>query len=325
MLGSFLTAVSTVPKAVPGTLLMLREYCLSEVIRSVWERHTCRWAGHPPRWLEGSTWLSLSCVTRERHTKCPLYACAKYIILVSIGSGPGKGLRAHGVHAYLQVPLQPAPSRSPARSRSRSRSSDSHLMAWSLLLGAQHPKHHLPMWPPGSSSDESTGTPGTRHLSLAVAVQPGRRGRRREVRQRFRRLRSPALPPSLPLHPQNTYLLQVTGHLFLLVILKVEGRQGHRDDGVGKTQVPCSRHTHLPKPSKKHFQLPPSQRPLCQHWAQGWGHRLHTFLVSEGLESCDGCLGLLGFWACLLQARGFVGSPKDLQNSTCMGKSCCDT
>lgn len=78
--------------------------------------------------------------------------------------------------------------------------------------------------------------------------------------------------------------------------------------------------THLPKPSKRYFQLPPSQRPPCQHWAQGWGHRLHTFLVFEGMESSGDCLGWLRFWACLLQAWGFAGSPKDLQNSTCMGK-----
>lgn len=30
----------------------------------------------------------------------------------------------------------------------------------------------------------------------------------------------------------------------------------------------------------------------------------------------EGCLDWLGFWACLLQVRGFVGSPNDLQNST---------
>lgn len=132
------------------------------------------------------------------------------------------------------------------------------------------------------------------------------------MRQSFSRLSSPALHP---LHPQNTHLLQVTGHLFLLLVLKVEGRQAHIDAGEGKGMHGPGR-THLPKPS----QLLPSQRPPCHHWAQGWGHRLHTFLVSEGRESCNGCLDWLVFWACLLQARGFDGSPKDLQNSTCMGK-----
>lgn len=52
----------------------------------------------------------------------------------------------------------------------------------------------------------------------------------------------------------------------------------------------------------------------------GRSDRLRTFLASRGMESLlfEGCLDWLGFWACLLQARGFVGSPNDLQNSTWM-------
>lgn len=63
---------------------------------------------------------------------------------------------------------------------------------------------------------------------------------------------------------------------------------------------------------------PPSQQ-VTTLLSLGWEDHPHTFFLSGGTESCDGCLGWLGFWACLLQARGFVGSPKDLQNSTCMG------
>lgn len=157
--------------------------------------------------------LFLALVTRECHTKCPLYVCAKHMALVSIRPRLGKGPctpRTHStpsmhstprMHTYLQGPPQLAPPHSPAQSRSwsQSQSSDSHLMAWFSFSGAQNPKHRLPMWPPGSSSDELTGTPGTRRLSLAVGMQPGGRGRRRkrrtEMRQSFGRLYSPALLP----------------------------------------------------------------------------------------------------------------------------------
>lgn len=116
------------------------------------------------------------------------------------GQGQAKARRhsTPGTHTHLQGPLWLAPPHSPAQSQSwsRSRSSDSHLMPWFLLLGAWPPKRRLPTWPLGSSSDELTGTPGTWHLPSAVAGGRGRRrDRRREMRQRFRRLGVPALLP----------------------------------------------------------------------------------------------------------------------------------
>lgn len=70
----------------------------------------------------------------------------------------------------------------------------------------------------------------------------------------------------------------------------------------------------------------PARAPSGGHPAdpgfEGRSDRVRTFLVSGGTESLSfgGCLVWLGFWACLLQARGFVGSPNDLQNSTCTGE-----
>lgn len=61
---------------------------------------------------------------------------------------------------------------------------------------------------------------------------------------------------------------------------------------------------------------------LTQGTCVGESNLLRTFLVSGGMESLffEGSLDWLGFWACLLQARGFVGSPNDLQNSTYVGE-----
>lgn len=95
-----------------------------------------------------------------------------------------------------------------------------------------------------------------------------------------------------------------------------EGRRGRNWEGppADTTQrdpqvVPFS----LPSPQGDH----PADTGLTSG-----GDLPHTFFVSGGAESLSfaGGFGWLGFWACLLQARGFVGSPNDLQNSTCVGE-----
>lgn len=245
------------------------------------------------------------------------------MVLVPIRPRPGKGLhtpRMHSTprtHTHLQGPLWLAPPHSPAQSQSQSRSSDSHLMLWFSLSGAWLPKHRLPTWPLGFSSDELTGTPGTRHLPSAVAGGRGRRrNRRREMRQHFRRLSSPALLPlsahRLPPSPPTQHSPS-PGHWAPFSSCPESRRQTGscrcRAYPPSKTILKI-----LPTPSQPEITLPSLGTGL------GAPPRLHTFLVSEGRESCDGCLGWLGFWACLLQARGFDGSPKDLQNSTCRGK-----
>lgn len=69
--------------------------------------------------------------------------------------------------------------------------------------------------------------------------------------------------------------------------------------------------------------VPPSQGAHpADSGDMGGSDFLRTFLASGGTEclSFKGGLAWTGFWVCLLQARGFAGSPNDLQNSTCMGE-----